>query len=64
MVVVGWLVTATVTTQDPQVLNDTTNEEWELLLATPGDHHLATSGYFFMATDTPANSARPSRSRS
>ena len=53
MVAVGWLVTATVTTQGLTGLYDTTNEEWGLLLATTGDRYLATSGDFFMATDIP-----------
>ncbi len=35
MVVVGWLVTATVTTQDPRGLYDTTNEEWGLTYRPP-----------------------------
>ena len=51
MVAVGWLVTATVTTQDLNGLSRH-DEEWGLFLATTGDRYLATSGDFFMATDT------------
>jgi len=48
-----WLVgTATVTTQGLTARYDTTNEEWGLHLAKTGDTDLATSGDFFMATDT------------
>ena len=50
MVVVGWLGTATVTTQDLTGSHDTT-KSGDFLLATTGDHYLATSGDFFMATD-------------
>lgn len=56
--VAGLVGTDTVTTQDPHGLYDTTNEEWGLLLATTGDRYLATSGYFFMATDRRSNLAR------
>ena len=51
MVVVGWLGTATVTTQGPQGSHDTTKSGD--FLATTGDRYLATSGDFFMATDRP-----------
>jgi len=51
--VVMWLVdTATVTTQGSPGSHDTANEEWRLQLAKTGDSDLATSGDFFMATDT------------
>ena len=50
---VMWLVdTATVTTQGSPGSHDTANEEWGLQLAKTGDSDLATSGDFFMATDT------------
>ena len=50
---VMWLVgTATVTTQGLTGSHDTANEEWGLQLAKTGDSDLATSGDFFMATDT------------
>ena len=51
MVVVGWLGTATVTTQGLNGTHDTT-KSGDFLLATTGDRDLATSGDFFMATDT------------
>jgi hypothetical protein len=51
VVVVGWLGTATVTTQDLAGCHDTT-KSGDFLLATTGDRYLATSGDFFMATDT------------
>lgn len=56
MVVVGWLGTATVTTQGPQGSHDTTKSGD--FLATTGDHYLATSGDFFMATDRPIPGGR------
>lgn len=50
-----WLVgTATVTTQGPNGSCDTTNEERDFQLAKTGDSDSATSGDFFMATDTVA----------
>ena len=52
MVAVGWLVTATVTTQDLAGSYDTT-KSGDFLLATTGDRYLATSGDFLMATDRP-----------
>ena len=51
MVVVGWLGTATVTTQGLNGTHDTT-KSGDFLLATTGDRDLATSGDFFMAADT------------
>jgi hypothetical protein len=51
VVAVGWLGTATVTTQDLTGSHDTT-KSGDFLLATTGDRYLATSGDFFMATDT------------
>ena len=60
MVAVGWLVTATVTTQDLNGSHDTT-KSGDFLLATTGDRYLATSGDFFMATDTSLD--RPVRDR-
>lgn len=57
VVAVGWLVTATVTTQTLTGSHDTT-KSGDFLLATTGDRYLATSGYFFMATDTVARRRR------
>ena len=47
MVVVGWLGTATVTTQGLNGTHDTT-KSGDFLLATTGDRDLATSGDFFV----------------
>ena len=54
-VVVGWLGTATVTTQGLNSSHDTT-KSGDFLLATTGDRYLATSGDFFMAHGHPRRS--------
>src|SRR4051794_23916491 len=49
---VSWVAPPPFTAQGQHTADDTSYEEWGLLLATSGDLHLATGGDFFMATDS------------